>query len=522
MDRLSEISKREQEIVSSFSLYLKNSADRTQDEALADPSIRQLINERQALSLESNNIQEEVCEAIGISIDQLDAILEQASPSEEDLYDRSQIITVPSDYDIDALITHAINAVQAELDPEWLLAESQKDYRLHGQYLNSPLVLVGHFRVDMNTEPNAPNRLARSLFLCKDYVDRRDDLDFWRLPIATAEIMGLSRFLDKYSNMGATARHKFDRLSLMDDQLGASTIYELIVGSEAIRHGLSVEMLEESKVTKTPEYRINSLGVPAVIECKRRQVCDYVVSEARHASRLFDVLLPALKSRYAISIDVDFVMDIKEISEEVFCAAILSLIEKQSFQDIVDLGWAQVSLHELPSQIRIPRTRLYSPIFLKEVFDWEFDNQQWDGLVCMVTPPSSIIVEKADIPICMKWRCSNAEAEKKRNRGVANLLSDAIKQVPDGELGIIYISYEEYARDDIADQRTQRILSELNVWKFDRWNTSVPLVIVNRLHPRVLEHGQPDLIDSALYLAAGHVERAFIGNFPLRIFVPPI
>lgn len=58
---------------------------------------------------------------------------------------------------------------------------------------------------------------------------------------------------------------------MTDDEV-VSTIYELLVGAAARRHGPDIEMLPASKSTKNPDFHIRGLGVPAPIECKRRLV----------------------------------------------------------------------------------------------------------------------------------------------------------------------------------------------------------------------------------------------------------
>jgi len=102
---------------------------------------------------------------------------------------------------------------------------------------------------------------------------------------------------------------------------------------------------------------------------------------------------------------------------------------------------------------------------------------------------------------------------------VSSLFEDALRQVPDGEMGIVYLAYEEMAREEVANARTRRIMTEMEAWAH-RWGIVVPLIIVNRLYPRPLGVGQPDMIDSALPFAPEDIGSSFLENFPALIFVP--
>jgi hypothetical protein len=116
----------------------------------------------------------------------------------------------------------------------------------------------------------------------------------------------------------------------------------------------------------------------------------------------------------------------------------------------------------------------------------------------------------------MKWKSESEEALLKKARGIKSLWADAIKQVPDGEMGFIYVAYPEGSRPAIADARTRQIMKELNeVWH--RWSVRAPATIVSRLYARALGVGIPDLIENVL-LAATEGEEFWLTKLPQRIF----
>ncbi len=85
----------------------------------------------------------------------------------------------------------------------------------------------------------------------------------------------------------------------------------------------------------------------------------------------------------------------------------------------------------------------------------------------------------------------------KKARGVTSLWADAMKQIPGGDMGFIYIAYPEVRRREVADARTRDIIDACARWQ-ERWSISMGATIVNRLYPRSLGVGVPDLIESAL------------------------
>jgi hypothetical protein len=123
------------------------------------------------------------------------------------------------------------------------------------------------------------------------------------------------------------------------------------------------------------------------------------------------------------------------------------------------------------------------------------------------------------MPLCLKWRSDSEEALTKKARGVTSLWADALKQIPDGEMGFIYIAYPEGARPALADARTRDILNGATESWWHRWSVRVPVTVVSRLYARSLGHGCPDLIESAIPGASEGCE-VFLTKLPYLVFTP--
>jgi hypothetical protein len=102
---------------------------------------------------------------------------------------------------------------------------------------------------------------------------------------------------------------------------------------------------------------------------------------------------------------------------------------------------------------------------------------------------------------------------------VTSLWGKAMKQVPPGEMAFIYIAYPEVNRREAADARTQDIMDACSRWKY-RWSRSIGTTVINRLYPRSLGTGAPDLIESAIPLAP-EGDRTIADIVPSCVFTPP-
>lgn len=306
-------------------------------------------------------------------------------------------------------------------------------------------------------------------------------------------------------------------LPRMNDDLVSATVYELLVGAACIRTGLKLHMVPESKSQPVPDFRVTNLGpICGAIECKRRlSLSVYELGEADAVSLLYSAARPWLRRRLGqCAVEARFVVPVRSVSPHQFEQQVRNAATNVG--QTTEAGWGTLSIHPLPFLRIVPRTRLYSPTFLEEVFEWPPSPNEWDGLICEVEPPTQNAVEVYKNPLCLKWRSESKDATLKKTRGIQSLWTAAIKQIPAGELGFVYIAYMEGARADIADARTQDILSMMSrVWH--RWSIRVPVTVINRLYPRAFAEGRPDLIESAIP-AVQQGEEHFLEQLPTLVF----
>ena len=405
------------------------------------------------------------------------------------------------------------------MNPEWLNSEAKKPYRLGPEFLNSPLHLVNGVRVGMVPGLGTPQRFAQMLLVTQDHLAKCAELDFFSAAMFVPEVAQLGNSLKEISELGAEAERKLAALPSMSDDMVTATVYELLVGAACVRKGLKLTMVEENRERKVPDYQITGLApTPVAIECKRRLgLTVYELDEANYVEELYKLVRPALHDRGTHgSIEVVFNVPVRAVSQTDFIEAALTIVGQKAPSKSKVTQWGALTFHPLPYLRSIRRTRLYAPDFLEQVFEWDTLQDEWDGLLCEVEPPREIIVELVRSPLCLKWRSESEEALRKKTRGITSLWADAVKQIPDGELGFIYIAYQEGARPQIADARTSAIVrSGTEVWH--RWSVLIPMMLVNRLYARCTGVGMPDLIESVL-VAPAKGEELWEDKFPWQVF----
>jgi hypothetical protein len=461
----------------------------------------------------------------GITDEILSALEEAETPTSDEKYLRREVESTSSTGHFEDGISDALRALDAFAPKAWLEREAQKLFRLGTSY--QPIHIVAGTRL---VSHERPQRFARMLLVARDFLADRADLDFFDASVLLPEVFSLGSKLDAARRLGPEATRRLEQLHQMPDDMVASSVYELLVGIAAVERGHDVEMLAPSKSEKTPDLRLTNFAVPAVIECKRRMgITTFEYEEARAVEGLYALIRPHLQQQGAhVSLEIDFRVPVAAVAPREFADSVeLALKEEDEALRITSFGTLRCA--RLPYVVDLPRCRAFSPIFLERAFGWAPlravagapEAEQWDGLLCEVEPLEASLARRARGPNCVKWRSTSVPALTKKARGVASLWGQAAQQIPDGEMGFLYICYPEGARPAIADDRTRDLLERVEKRYFHhRPTVSIPLTIVNRVYANPQTIGLPDLIESSIYLL-NRQDRHLLRELPINVFTPP-
>lgn len=428
--------------------------------------------------------------------------------------------------DLVPVIGHIEDALEAGLELlinrlpiHWWREQQNLRESIGDAYLREPVALCG--LVPAPRLPDSINRYACALMLARDSQEKRENYAIYEGALLVPIIAALCTLLSPLGEVKG-GYEKLDELVKAPNSEIDSRLYEIAVAARCAALGREVEFLAANS-TKTPDLRIHDLGFPAVVECKMQsRLSDYERKEFAVMREVFRSLRADQRQRGLMgSLSISSNLSFEKVGVAALVESSLRCTNGVNPYQTIQEDWGSVSFEPLAPTTRLTDvTRLYSPDFLRQVFDWDFDNTGYDGLCGIVENSQAMMVDRAELPFCLKWKDESENALSGKARLLAKQLIEAFDQVPVGEAGFVYIAYEETHRSAIADHRTQRHLDLVAKWEIRKRGINPQLIIVNRLYPAAIHEGRPNLIESAI--PTGFIKENVYSNImPTSVFVSP-
>jgi hypothetical protein len=434
---------------------------------------------------------------------------------------RSQLTVqgVQATADIDSLLPNALEALLAKIPGDWLDQEPETMFRPIDLLQGGPMSIVKGIRPE--SEFTIGHRLRQAMRVSTDWLQGCPNYDHFAGSILVPQLTQLGSQLRTLETIPNSAP-RIESLWQNPSEEVDSTIFELLVGAACAQRGRDVEFISATR-EKSPDIRVHD-PFPLVIECKRRaSLSNYERSEETVMRRIFQKLDGSARAKgitgrfeLVLSAEADQVDE-----DDVVRRALLQRLAGAPERSL-QYPWGSVAFSELPSRVDLAApTRPYSPAMLDQVFGWNSDLPDWDGIICKVTPDNEEIVDQVRDPVGLFWSNISQPAIVKRTRTPVSLFSTAFGQIPGGEIGLIYVAYNEGAREEVADMRVTNYSQLLNNWE-GKGLTWVPASFLLRLYPRALGDGAPDLIESTVrYLTESETDNRWIfEHFPSTVFSP--
>lgn len=402
------------------------------------------------------DIQARMMTAAGVTDADIQAFLGGRGTADQPARDRRDDLTaekVKPGADTLRLLEASFDRLLAVVGPK-VLEEYQRLQmpRLHGTPTNQPLSLVRGVRPD--SESPGIHRFGQAIRAAQGWLAQDPSYDHFGGALLVPQVARLADRLDAIHGMPGAAR-RLRSLWRGPSKEVDSTIFELLVGDGCASRGRQARFLDTGS-TKTPDLMCEH-PYPLAIECKRkRSLSDYEIAEEGHMRALF--LRLEAEARKA-GMWGNFLVQLSVEASEAPVDEIVAKLIQQRFAGgrgrRVQYAWGTVAYFENRARVDLPgETRLYSPNMLEEVFGWNTDLPEFDGLVCRVSNDREPRVAEARHPVALLWSNHSAQALKKRAWGPGSVVTDALAQVPSGDFGIIYVAYQEGAREKMADGRT--------------------------------------------------------------------
>lgn len=222
-------------------------------------------------------------------------------------------------------------------------------------------------------------------------------------------------------------------------------------------------------------------------------------------------------------LDAVFTAEVRSVTPDDFrTAAIEAITSAEGITSVfrsteVRRTWGTLVAEVLPYTMTVERTRLYAPNYMERVFGW-IPNDAWDGISCEVDDASGHVVTRVKNPRALRWvnECGCAHEESPR-RDLAVGQGDAAGSGRYHGLHLHRVSRSQSARG--SRRAHADLMDACGSWKY-RWPVSIGTTVINRLYPRSLGAGSPNLIESAIPLAP-EGDRTIADIVPSCVFTPP-
>jgi hypothetical protein len=419
---------------------------------------------------------------------------------------------VPSTASLERSLDSNLHNVLASLPAGWLRRELPIARRELTARRSGSLLLIGNTRV----KPlHSAHPLAYSIVLGEALMAKKLEYDVFDSSLWIPMIAALCDRLEGLKSV-RNGLKKLRMLHKAPKEEFESSIYELLVAGSAAELGRDVEFLPPIKSSKTPDLRVHDFPVPLVVECKLQSR----LSEAEYEeAKLFSGIGKALSSQKCgllLELEISGALTSVEAQKIVEFSRSLSSSSELS---VATFEWGELRGSLLPSNYGLTeQMRVFSPRFINSICSW--DEETWDGVFLDIRNANEIVSDTACSPVCVKWRLHSESDLRRKARSVIRLISEAIEQVPAGEAACIYVGFEDTHRAEIADARTRLIREQIEALYHYRRAISLAMIVIDRIYPRPLADGQPDMIESAIPFAASD-DTPYALDMPRLVFVPP-
>jgi hypothetical protein len=502
-----------------YSAAIKRAAEANWSDDLTDAAERFRDAAKQAdadMSAEVARVEDYLQAVHGLSLEQLEKETRQRLDSR---FWKAQLS--PATMEPTALIEYSLDlgldAVLTRVPAKWLKEQYIACQRELERRNAMPFILVGSAR---HKPVIGPHPFAYALFLTDLFRNKRPEIEVYDSAFFIPVIAALCDRMNGITAVKGGERKLAEMLRAPAGEF-EGRIYELLVAGRAAEKGRDVEFIKPGN-KPTPDLRINDLYIPVTIECKFQARWS---ETERVEIEVIDALFGELSNKYAktgmaVVVELTFTRRIRDIGYE----EVLEDVSKQ-LDSLIPFGerscsWGTVRTLPIAPEVEWNElVRLYSPAFLSQVFQWNPESPEWDGICASVVDARDLVTQRARRPIGMKWRLHNAEDEMAKARDVMRSLSEAANQIPVGEAGCLYVGFEDSHRSALADIRTRRIIEKLpNFWHRKR-GAAIQFLLVTRLYPRPIGDGRPDMVESCVPASVQGVE-TWLDLMPTTVFVP--
>ena len=278
--------------------------------------------------------------------------------------------------------------------------------------------------------------------------------------------------LDLVKSIGGINKKVRDMLKKRTSEADA-ILFEIRIALLWVRNGWNVNMIEEGKAGKTPDFKASKDGEVCQIECKRqKKTADYTYIETAkrqimisHISELlvqYNVLLDIKFHIELVSLPDTYLKDIlKDLIPKIKCPGKL-LSNKE-----VDIDVCFVDIKAIQKHLNKHYLKNNSPHLIELIANKPIDNLGFtcgiNGNFCYIGEgeANNVFVSEIYNAFGVQCLCDAEEAIQAKARDIKNQMYSAIKQFDSDSNGIIHIGMETFDGPDVEKERARKIMNTL-------------------------------------------------------------
>ncbi|SIR48237.1 hypothetical protein [Chryseobacterium sp. RU33C] len=268
-----------------------------------------------------------------------------------------------------------------------------------------------------------------------------------------------------------------------------STLFELTIALFYAKKGYKVIFLEERKDQKMPDLKVSKGTEIFFVECKRfGKTTGYAEEERLEWQRRSKHLFNAMRIQKIPShADVIFKVPLAETDEFLLGRAFTAYVKSNKINDgsilsnhQIDFRAYPLDIDEFNRKLSNAPSRPNSPQMIYDLLG-KFDIQ---GNYTLLAGPSRIDSINPDDKLFVlndfygavhevysaQWESISDESINYKAKDIKKILSNAVKQIPDGSKGIIHIAYETVMGNRVEKIRYEKIRKVIDAFDFGEKN----------------------------------------------------
>jgi hypothetical protein len=282
------------------------------------------------------------------------------------------------------------------------------------------------------------------------------------------------------------------RLTEVKDNQPDGGLFELLVAITYAKNSENkVEFIEEIASKKNPDLCVINNGNRFFVECKRlSKSSEYSKSERKHWLTMWDPVAKYLgRSKLPVLLDIRFHKQLVDYDpmfmEKKLIPKLSKSISNETLFDNEEWTVAAelLSMDQINHKLSLVNAR-HPSRGLNEIIAGRDDLERGITAIFGTNRSSENIkyIKSLDFAACAFWSTDSQEAADAKARNVKKRISEACRQIPEGESGIVHVGLESHDGITVEQIRAAKIFS--SIMNFNPFGKNLQWIYIHIFDPR--------------------------------------